>query len=93
MRKVTYFDVEYANSKNKAICQIGLMCEDYDTGEPIYPERNIYINPEDGFDDFCVRIHGITDDKVKNEPSFPSVWKEIECYILQIGWRKGHFEP
>lgn len=31
MKKVTYFDVEYANSKNKSICQIGLMCENYGT--------------------------------------------------------------
>lgn len=81
MKKVTYFDVEYSNSKNKSICQIGLVCEDYISGEPIYPERNIYINPEDGFDDICVRIHGISSDKVKNEPTFPDIWKEIECYF------------
>ena len=37
MDKVTYFDVEYANSKNKSICQIGLMCEHYENGEPFYP--------------------------------------------------------
>lgn len=50
MNKITYFDVEYANSKNKSICQIGIMCEDFNTGEPFYSELNIYINPEDGFD-------------------------------------------
>lgn len=81
MRKVTYFDVEYANSKNKSICQIGIMCENYTDGEPYYPEKNIYINPEDGFDDTCIRIHGITKDKVKNEPTFPIVWNEIEKYF------------
>ena len=81
MKKVTYFDVEYANSKNKSICQIGLICEDYDTKETLYPERNIYINPEDGFDDICVRIHGISTDKVNNEPAFPNVWEEIESYF------------
>ena len=59
MDKVTYFDVEYANSKNKSICQIGLMCEHYENGEPFYPERDIYINPEDGFHNNCIRIHGI----------------------------------
>jgi len=47
MMKLTYFDVEYANSKNKSICQLGLLCEDYHTKEPILPERNIYINPDD----------------------------------------------
>ena len=57
------------------------MCENFSDGEPFYPERNIYINPEDGFDDFCIKIHGITKDKVKNEPAFPAVWKEIEKYF------------
>lgn len=81
MEKVTYFDVEYANNKNKSICQIGIMCENFSDGEPYYPERDIYINPEDGFDDFCIKIHGITKDTVKNEPAFPAVWKEIEKYF------------
>ena len=81
MNKVTYFDVEYANSNNKSICQLGLVCEDYNTGEPFYPERNIYIDPEDGFDDFCIKVHGITKDKVKDELSFPEVWKDIEQYF------------
>lgn len=81
MTKVTYFDVEYANSKNKSICQIGIMCEDFETGEPVYPELNLYINPEDGFDNNCIRIHGITADKVKDEPTFPEVWKTIEKYF------------
>lgn len=81
MKKVTYFDVEYANSKNKSICQLGLICEDYSICEPIYPERNIYINPEDGFDDFCIKVHGITADKVKNELSFADIWNQIEQYF------------
>ncbi len=82
MEKVTYFDVEYANSKNKSICQIGIMCENYKNGEPYYPERDIYINPEDGFDDVCTRIHGISKDKVKNELNFAQVWKDIEKYFV-----------
>lgn len=82
MDKVTYFDVEYANSKNKSICQIGVMCENYKSGEPYYPERDIYINPEDGFDDVCIRIHGISNDKVKNEPNFAQVWSNIEKYFV-----------
>lgn len=57
------------------------MCENYSDGEPYYPEKNIYINPEDGFDDICVKIHGITKEKVKNEPTFPLIWKQIEKYF------------
>lgn len=81
MNKFTFFDVEYANPKNRSICQIGLLCEDLDTCEPIYPERNIYINPQDGFDIICVQIHGITADKVKDAKIFPEVWREIEQYF------------
>lgn len=81
MDKITFFDVEYANSTNKSICQIGVVCVDYETGDPYYPERDIYINPEDGFSDLCVRIHGITEQKVKYSPTFPEVWKEIEKYF------------
>lgn len=71
VEKVTYFDIEYANSKNKSICQIGILCEDYNTRDPFYPELDIYINPEDGFDDNCIKIHGITSAKVRDEPTFP----------------------
>ena len=70
MKKITFFDIEYANSKNKSICQIGIMCEDYKTGDPVYPELRIMVNPEDGFDDYCVKVHGITSNMVINEPNF-----------------------
>ncbi len=82
MNKVTYFDVEYANSRNKSICQIGVVCEDYKTGEPYFPERSIYVNPEDGFDPICVKIHGITKEKVSTAPIFPQVWSEISDYFI-----------
>lgn len=81
MKKVLYFDLEYANSKNQSICQMGLLSEYFPSGEPIFPEREIYINPEDGFEDNCIRIHGITNEKIKNEPNFPTVWEEIEPYF------------
>ena len=83
MTKVTYFDVEYANNKNKSICQIGVVCEDLETGEPFYPELDIYVNPEDGFDDNCIRIHGITPEMVANSPKFPEVWETLEKYFTK----------
>ena len=81
MKKVTYFDVEYANPKSKAICQMGIVCEDYETKEPYYPELNIYVDPEDGFATQCICVHGITADKVKNEPNFKQIWSDIEKYF------------
>lgn len=38
MKKVLYFDVEYANSKNQSICQMGLLSEYFPSGEPILTE-------------------------------------------------------
>lgn len=85
MKKVTFFDIEWANGKNKSICQMGIMCENYDDGEPVYPERNIYVNPEDMFDEMCMKVHGICASIVADKPTFPDVWKEIEpCFTNSI---------
>lgn len=79
--KVTYFDVEWANSTNMSICQMGLMCEDFGTDDPCLPELSVFINPEDGFDPVCVRVHGITKERVCREKTFPEVWKTVEPYF------------
>lgn len=81
MKKVLFLDVEYANCKNKSICQIGLLSEYFPDRDPVFPEKNIYINPEDNFQDFCIKIHNITPQKIKNSPNFPRVWTEIEKYF------------
>lgn len=47
MQKVLFLDVERANSKNKSICQIGLLSESFDTVDHVFPELNLYVNPED----------------------------------------------
>ena len=85
IKNVTYFDVERANNTNYSICQMGLLCEDFETEEPFFPEQNIYINPDDGFDPICVSIHGITRQRVVEEKTFPEVWKSIEhCFTNSI---------
>ena len=79
--KLLFLDTEFANVRNKSICQIGLLSEYFPSGEPVFPEQNIYINPEDGFQNRCVQIHGITPEQVKNEPTFPIVWEKIKHYF------------
>ena len=79
--KVTFFDVAYANARNKSICQIGILSRDPDMPHAEVDKLSLYVNPEDGFDDTCVRIHGITGDTVKNAPSFKDVWPTIEPYF------------
>ncbi len=85
MDKFTFFDVEYANSKNKSICQIGILCELYQDNEVHTKEYNLYINPEDEFDNLCVRVHGITKGMVEAKPTFAAVWPMIEkCFTNAI---------
>lgn len=82
MNKVLYFDVEWANSRNKSICQMGLVSEDFETGEQVYPEKNIYVNPNDQFDDYCVAIHNITANMTKDCKNFLELWPELEKYFI-----------
>ena len=51
--RVTFFDVEYANTKNKSICQIGILSRDLEV-EGHVEKVNIFVNPEDGFDNNCI---------------------------------------
>lgn len=39
MKKVLFLDVEYANCKNKSICQIGLLSEYFPDRDPVFPEK------------------------------------------------------
>lgn len=82
MKKVTYFDVEWANSKNRSICQMGILCEDLETNKAIYPEVDYKINPEDDFDRRCENIHNMTPKMVANERTFPQVWNEVKKYFV-----------
>lgn len=81
MRKVTFFDVEYANKTNKSLCQMGLICENAANGDPIYPDRDIFVNPEDMFEKACTSLHGIDAKRVKNAKTFPKVWEGVEKYF------------
>lgn len=81
MRKVTFFDVEYANKTNHSICQMGLICENAANGDPVYPDQDLFINPEDIFEKACTAVHGIDAKRVKNAMTFPKVWESVEKYF------------
>ena len=89
--KLTFFDVEYANSNNKSICQIGLVCCDSNDKTEILPSLDIYINPEDGFDERCVRVHGNYGTKVRKameynkSDSHIKIMKEADFFPRLIG--------
>lgn len=78
--KVTFFDIEYANTRSKSICQIGILSRGLTTGEN-ETRLCIYVNPEDSFDENCIRVHGITEDMVDKAPTLDKVWEDIKGYF------------
>ena len=79
--KVTFFDVEYANTRNKSICQLGILSRELDGSDPEVVQIDILVDPEDVFDENCVRIHGVTAESTKNAANFKTVWQSIEKYF------------
>ena len=75
----TFLDVEYANNKNKSICQIGLI--PVDDNLEIKHEYRSFVDPCDGFDEHCINVHGITKGLVSGAPSFCEIWDGISQYF------------
>lgn len=75
MERYIAFDVETPNCKNDSICSIGIAV--VENGQ-ITEERYDLVDPEDRFDGFHVRFHGIGPEMVCGKPNFPALWQEIE---------------
>ena len=67
-------DVETANASPASICQIGVV---YVRDGAIRDRVSILVNPEEPFNHFNVRLHGIDEDTVGDSPSFPRVYAEL----------------
>ena len=75
MEKYVIFDVETPNMKNDRMSAIGItIVED----EKIIDEYFSLVNPETNFDNFNKELTGINEEMVKNAPTFPEIWKQIE---------------
>lgn len=74
----TVFDVETANNQRDSICSIGFIR--YENGQIVH-EEEILINPEVEFNYFNIKIHGITQEMVRNKPTFSDIWPEIKQYF------------
>ncbi|TYK32381.1 exonuclease domain-containing protein [Bacteroides pyogenes] len=71
-------DFETANQYSDSICQIGITTV---KNGKIQEVKSWLINPETFFDDYNIRIHHITPDMVKDQPSFPQLWPTISKYF------------
>lgn len=67
-------DVETANCRRESICQIGLVTV---CNGSIVDEFSTLVNPNDWFDPFNEEIHGISEKKVQNAPTFDEIYNEI----------------
>ncbi len=75
----TAIDFETATSKYTSICSIGI-CVVKD-GE-IVERKGMLIRPKSlEFNDYNIKIHGITPDMVMDAPTFEELWDTIRPYI------------
>lgn len=70
--------VETANANMASICQIGIA--KYADGN-LVEEWSSLINPEDYFDYINIDIHGITEEAVKDSPTFPDILNKLEHFL------------
>lgn len=72
--KVLAIDFETANSYHDTACSLGVAL--LKNGE-ITLSKEFLINPESHFDDANIEIHKITEDMVKDSPTFQVIWDEV----------------
>jgi DNA polymerase-3 subunit epsilon len=78
MSQFTVFDVETPNRLNNRMSAIGITI--IENGQ-IEKEFYTLVNPETHFDPFNTMLTGISEESVRNAPSFPEVWEKIEPYM------------
>ena len=78
MSRFIAFDVETPNYQNNRMSAIGItVIEDGEIVDDYYS----LVDPETHFDYFNTQLTGISEDTVKDAPTFPQVWQEIEPYM------------
>ena len=75
MARFIVFDVETPNRKNNRMSAIGItVVEEGKISKEFYS----LVNPETDFDYFNVKLTGISKASVKDAPTFPELWQQIE---------------
>ena len=75
MRKFTVFDVETPNRESSRMSAIGItLMEDGVITKEFYS----LVNPETYFDYFNTQLTGISEQTVRDAPTFPELWESIE---------------
>jgi len=69
-------DFETADSKRDSACAVGLVV--VENGEIVAREYRLIRPPRKKFNPYCVRVHGIYWEDVCDQPTFGSLWPELE---------------
>lgn len=75
MSRFTVFDVETPNKMSNRMSAIGITIIENGI---VTDEYYSLVNPETYFDYFNVQLTGINERTVRDAPTFPEVWKQIE---------------
>ncbi|MGN1012614.1 MAG: exonuclease domain-containing protein [Clostridia bacterium] len=78
IKKYTIIDTENPNGKGDSICSISLVAI---TDGNITLEKEYLVNPEAEFEQRNINIHHITQDMVKDKPTFLELWRQIGEYF------------
>lgn len=71
---LTFFDVETPNRRNDRVCSIAIV--QTDPSGLVVERRSWLVDPETGFDDVNIRIHGIAPINVRGERTLPEIWDD-----------------
>lgn len=80
IKEYTVVDVETPNAKNDSICSIALLR--VIDGQIVSKEYHL-VDPEDYFDQFNVRLHGISKAMVKGSLRFSELWGRIGHHFTE----------
>ncbi len=83
------FDLEMPGQRELRISAIGITV--VENGEIVDSFYHL-VNPETEFEPYVIELVGITPEMVKNEPTFPEIWREIED-IMSSGVLVAHGAP
>lgn len=72
-------DFETATSKYTSLCSMGICVVE---NSKIVERKEIFIRPVPfEFNDYNIKIHGITPKMVRNKPTFDKYWNEVRPYL------------
>lgn len=75
----TAIDFETANEKVSSVCQVGIAT--VNNGKIVEKVEWLVRPVENLFNRFNTYVHGITAEKVENEPEFDEIWPKIRKYL------------